>query len=266
MRRRLYGVDFSGAAQAGTAIWIAGGRTSGGRVHIESCTRGDHLPGSGAARETCLAALAHFIAGERAAVFGCDFPFALPGGLMTADDWTQYVLRFPRRYADADSFRADCRSRTGGKEPKRATDVAARTPWAAFNLKLYRQTYHGLAGLLHPLVRAGTAAVLPMQAPAAGKPWLVETCPASILKREGLYAPYKKDAPRAARQCIVEGLIERGRLAPLPRAIHRTVLENAGGDALDSVIAAIGAHRALANPAGLRPADATEALEGRVYF
>ncbi len=122
--------------------------------------------------------------------------------------------------------------------------------------------------VLYPLVRDGRASVLPMQRALSDKPWLLEICPASTLKREGMYWPYKgkTDAHRAARASILERLEATGTLSiPIP-AVRSAVLEDRGGDALDSVIAALAAFRALHTPVSftLEGNDAYR-LEGYVY-
>jgi hypothetical protein len=59
-------------------------------------------------------------------------------------------------------------------------------------------------------------------------------------------------------------LRDQAGLQALPSSIERIVLENAGGDALDSIIAALATAAALAQiDAGDRSGDR---LEGRVYF
>src|SRR5262249_56357853 len=84
------------------------------------------------------------------------------------------------------------------------------------------------------------AVVLPMERPQGALPWVIETCPASTLKHADLYPSYKGrgDDARAARVAILHGLVRRKLLAPLPPALRRLSIENAGGDALDSIIAA----------------------------
>ena len=49
-RERVYGVDFSGARDAGRRIWLAEGRVGGGRLRVESCYPAEELPGSGRAQ------------------------------------------------------------------------------------------------------------------------------------------------------------------------------------------------------------------------
>ena len=134
-------------------------------LEILSCRPISALPGGADDRATALAALRSFIAGMPDAIIGCDFPFSLPRAHIEAASWLDFIDGF--RHADALAFYEHCRRASGGKEPKRATDVESKTPWCAFNIRLYRQSYHGMAELLRPLVMEAKALVLPMQAPAA---------------------------------------------------------------------------------------------------
>ena len=265
---RVVGVDFSGARDAGNAIWIAAGVADGAGVRIESCVPARELPGASAAKEPALAALVNFIAGSGDAVVGLDFPFSLPATMISERRWEDFVTGFRRRYQTAQDFRAACMEMTGGKELKRRTDREARVPFSAYNLRLYRQTYEGIVRVLHPLIRDDRARVLPMQSRRPGKPLLAETCPASLLKREDLYPSYKGpgDDPRSARKRIVSTLVRRGMLQPLPRRLQTIVIENKGGDALDAVIAALCAARAARDPTADVPQDDLERLEARIFF
>lgn len=231
------------------------------------------LPGSGTPRSLALPALVRHLRSLGPAVVGCDFPFSLPvtlpGAFADGADWRGFLAAFPARFPCADAFRDACRAASDRRELRRLCDVEARVPFCAWNLRLYRQTWHGIAELLRPLVLDGDAVVLPMDAPRPDRMWLAEICPASFLKRVRLYESYKGRAAthRGMRQAILHRLIsDRLLAAPSPR-IERTLIDDPGGDALDAVIAAIIAWRnyedgTLAEP----PRSATEALEGRVYF
>jgi hypothetical protein len=260
--RRIFGVDFSGAAKAGNLIWLAEAEPAAKGLAIISCRRAADLPGGAADRGAALAALRDFIAATPDAIFGCDFPFSLPKKLIKDRNWEAFLDGF--NYRDADAFREHCRQQTGGAEPKRETDKESGTPWCAFNIRLRHQTFHGLGTLLRPLVLAGQAVVLPMQQPRADRPWLIETCPASLLKAIGHRPPYKGRKRRDVRSTLVSELVGRGLFRPLPPDIHRTVIENTGGDALDSILAAVATAAALKRiDAGLSDGDA---LEGWVYY
>ena len=270
-RPTVIGVDFSGAVGAGRLIWLSEAKSGGdGRLQLVSCQPASALPGSTADRTGCLAALVDYVAARPDAAFGCDFPFSLPLAVGGGVAWIDYVAEFGRRFADAESFRAACRA-SAGRELRRATDIEARVPFCAWNIRLYRQTYHGIAGVLAPLVASRRAAVLPMQPATSGRALLLEICPASLLRRHGLYGkygPYKGAAPscHAARRQILDSLVAAGLIeAPSP-ALRQVILDNRGGDALDSAIAAIACHRAIREPDFDRPRTHGEAFEGRVYF
>ncbi len=264
--RKIHGVDFSGAVDAGRRIWVASGLIEKRALRIETCRRGEELPGSGRGRDQCLAALREFIRSQRGCAFGLDFPFGLPGALVKDASWEEFVLAFPDRYSTPEEFRDACQRASCGVEWRRAADLESRTPFSPYNLRVYRQTYFGIRELLAPLVRDGSACVPPMQRALPGKPWILEICPASLLKLERLYKPPYKGVGQAHRAARARILSEIEKSVPLsvPSRLRRMLLDDRGGDALDSVIAACGAFRALRNPDGL-DADGAYALEGYVY-
>lgn len=271
MRRRAIGVDFSGARDAGRAIWIAEGAIGRRGLELSECRPATELPGGGRDRVTALAALAAYLGAQSDAVIGCDFPVGLPSELVLEKDWPSFLDAFPRRHQSADEFRADCR-RSSAKETKRCTDKLAETPMCAWNLRLYRQTYHGIADVLAPLVAAGLATVGPMQAAVEGRAWIIETCPASVLKKLGVYEPLKsyKIRSRAGRaearkkRIKILRFLTSGDYLPKLSADHKSLLiEEMGGDALDAVIACLAA--AAAAHRDHPPANEEERLEGRVY-
>jgi hypothetical protein len=112
------------------------------------------------------------------------------------------------------------------------------------------------------------ACVLPMQGVQPDKPWILEICPASTLKRESLYLQgYKQgDEGYAARARILEGIEATGILSISSSTVRSTILDEPHGDALDSVIAAFATFRALRN-LSLLSVDSNNAyaLEGYVY-
>ena len=201
-------------------------------------------------------------------MWGFDFPFGLPASLIDQEDWTSFVLDFPETYESADAFRQACREAAGGRELKRLTDEEASAPFSAYNLRLFRQTYYGIRDLLYPLVRDDAARVLPMQEAAPDSPWLLEICPACTLKDAWLYqASYKgrEDAKRKARERIVGELERRGAVV-MDDATRSKTIADTGGDALDSVVAALAAAKALREPA--RPAfepNSPYEVEGYIY-
>ena len=264
---RIFGVDFSGAVDAGRKIWIAAGRLADERLVIEDCYCGAALPHSTPDRARCLAALQAFIASTEHAVFGLDFPLSLPRTLMAEPTWEQFIRSFPGRYGTPQQFRQKCRQAAQGRELKRVTDVETRTPFSPYNLRLYRQTYYGLRDVVNPLVQSGSVCVLPLQRPRARLPWLIEICPASTLKQMNLYVAYKGRSAehRAARSRLLRAIEKSGSLS-MPPPIRSRVIDDPEGDALDSVIGAWATHRAWEETDRLLDrSQAIYTIEGRVF-
>jgi len=196
-----------------------------------------------------------------------DFPFGLPGALVEEPSWPEFVRAFPARYPTPSVFKQSCLSAAGGCELKRTTDKQAKTPWAAYNLRLYRQTYFGINDLLRPLVQDDCICVLPMQTPLPDRPWVLETCPASTLRRAGLSRPSYKGGSRhhASARASILGWLDQQNEVAISLEVRSTLLADKAGDALDSLIAAYATFKAISQSAHLRPVDRVVALEGYVY-
>lgn len=264
--RIVYGIDFSGARDAGRRIWIARGIIEEAGLFVTECFQAKDLPGSGEDRERCHRALREFINKQKDSIFGMDFPFGLPKTLVEEGSWEEWVLAFKDLYASPEQFRGLCTVTSGGKELKRLTDVEKRTPFSPYNLRLYRQTFFGIKDVLGSLITDSAVSILPMQKPVPGKSWVIETCPASTLKREGLILPYKGEGEkkRSAREKILGCMQNTGILKIKKSALHSTIIDNRDGDALDSVIAAFAAFRALRGGLTFEK-NSPYALEGWVY-
>jgi len=245
--REVFGVDFSGAADAGKKIWIANGSLKGERLLIKHCRRADTLPASGKDRDRCLTALRDFIKFRSNAAFGLDFPFGLPRPLVHDRSWEEFICAFPSRHKSPEGFRQACSTAAGGVELKRWTGRHNRAPFSAYNIRLYKQTYFGIGAILSPLVRENLACVLPMQSAVVGKPWILEVCPASTLKAMDLYFPYKGRTVkhRDARSRLAGEIDKLVFSDKMPSSVRSAVVEDQGGDALDSVIALLATFRAL---------------------
>ena len=264
----VHGVDWSGAQDAGRRIWIASGKLSDcGQLTVRRLIRGEQLANSGRTRVLCLPAFTQWVAGQGACAIGLDFPFSLPEPLLESECWEGFVLRFATQFLDPESFRSWCNARACGKELKRMTDRVAKTPFSPYNLRLFRQTYWGIAGVLNPLLTRGTAVMLPMQATRSGVPWLLETCPASLLKRLDLYVPYKGNTSKEyrARRHILSSIAKIERVQ-FSRGLKMLMAADTGGDALDATLAAVAIARALQDPEFPYPAWRQEySLEALVY-
>ncbi|WP_394698173.1 hypothetical protein [uncultured Methanolobus sp.] len=244
IQRRIYGVDFSGAKDAGRKIWVSEGIAQAGKLVLLKCNPISELvPGKVKDRDVCLSALCDLIISNRKSVFGMDFPFSLPLQLMFGKDWYSFISDFPHEYQSADEFRKAMQTAGGKAELKRLTDVEVKAPFSIYNLWVFKQTYHGIRDVVHPLVMADKVCALPMQRPHEDKPWLMEICPASTLKSEGLYISYKgrSEKEKRTREYILDEMLHKG--ISIPEALRETIIKNKDGDALDSLIAAYATFR-----------------------
>jgi hypothetical protein len=265
-KRTVFGVDFSGAQDAGKKIWIACGGILDDVILISECFPAKDLPGSGQPRDQAIRALRAFIRKQRDSVFGLDFPFGIPHTLVEEKSWEEWLRAFPERYTSPEGFRRLCHLAANGKELKRATDLETKTPFSPYNLRLYRQTYFGIRDVLGTLIREKAVCVLPMQKPQDEKPWAIEICPAATLKTKNLSFPYKgrgRDR-KALREKILRGMEKTGVLKVEKPSVHKGIIENSGGDALDSVIAAYATFKAL-NHGLTSETSAPYVIEGRVH-
>ena len=270
---RIYGVDFSGAADAGKHIWIAEGMVVHGCLNIIDCRSASDVLGVSPARDVTFPALVEFVAGQSGAALGFDFPFGLPASMVDEDSWAAFVAAFPSRYTSLADFDVACHAASGGKEWKRLCDVETKAPFSPYNRRVISQTYYGIRDLLRPLITDGWASVPPIYQAEGDAPWLLpwilEVCPAGALKVAGLYKPPYKGRSTAhfdARRRILKSLEIEGSLRVVSSVLRDTILNNAGGDALDSVVAAAVTARTVNNPACIE-AKSSEPynVEGCIY-
>jgi len=268
--QHIFGIDFSGAQEAGLKIWIASGMDTGEQLRIETCDSAAKLFGS-KDRDHCLRSLYDFVGSKNDSIFAFDFPFGLPCALVEEAEWVKFVLGFPSRYPNGyEAFAEKCRTMSGGRELRRLTDVVTKTPLSPYNRRLAAQTYFGIKDVLRPLIQKGEACVLPMQEALPGKPLLIEVCPASTVlfaKLDTRYKGRKLDkGKRVQRENVLRWLMESGNVS-IKGQVCSTAIANNEGDALDSVIAAFAAYRAYSGK--FQVSDRGKhayALEGYVYL
>lgn len=268
---RYVGIDFSAASKdGGRKTWIAEGTADDSGLTILRLFPAASLPNSGPDRDTMLPALRRYITETRNSLIGLDFPFSLPVALMDGDDWPSFAAHLGARFADPEAFRDWCRHRSNGREWRRRCDIEARTPFAAYNLRIYRQTYWGIVGILAPLAAGRRVAIAPVDCPrrtadATDTSTLAEICPASTLKRLDCYGSYKgtKNEHARARHAIVQRLVREGcRISPSMSAM---AVENRGGDALDALAGCFTAWRIRRDGVALTPRDEIDRIEARVF-
>jgi hypothetical protein len=278
----VYGVDFSGAKLAGKNTWVAQvePESAGSTVpyRLARLSSLESLAGT-AERTAALAHLVERILASDRALWAMDFPFGLPLEVMDEGAGWRSQLRFLRRFGD-DAYASgiECLRRAqrlgGPNHIRRQTDAEAKAPFDCYHYRIIYQTFHGMKDVLGPLRDQKETAILPFHYGRLGgaRRVVVETCPASTLKRLGLpHQMYKQPSggpltPRRWRNrwTILHHLGERVRVGRRDRG---TMMRNPGGDALDALIAALGAlqawesadHRAIARHPRYR-------REGRLFF
>jgi hypothetical protein len=255
----FHGVDFSGAKQAGRNTWLARLEPSGKtqRLVLASLDRLESLCGT-AIRSECLAALVELVNASDAALWGFDVPFGFP------------VELFPKSAGWADQFEFldewgeeayDCglecirRARLIGDRMhiRRTTDNDARAPFTAYHYRIIYQTFYGMRDVIDPLRRTPRTAVLPFQYRklSRARRVVVECCPGSVLKKLGLpHQNYKQPTggPLARKRLLTRHTILGwlGKQVRIGERHRRVMMRNPGADALDAVLAAVGAARAVA--------------------
>jgi hypothetical protein len=259
MFRAIYGVDFSGAKLAGRNTWMAQIEAAGGRrrppYRLTELARLEKLCGT-AERAPALAHLAGLIAASEQALWALDFPFGLPIEVMEPGiPWRSQFDFLCAWGEDAYGAGLECLRRAqalgGPNHIRRLTDTEAKAPFDCYHYRIIYQTFHGMRDVLDPLARVRRTAILPFhyrRLPTARRV-LVEACPSSTLKRLGLpHNNYKQPEGgpltrkrRRTRRAILDGLTSHVTIADSHR---RVIMRNGGGDALDAVIAAIGAAQA----------------------
>ncbi|HZT60718.1 MAG TPA: DUF429 domain-containing protein [Pyrinomonadaceae bacterium] len=258
--RAIYGVDFSGARLAGRNTWVARierrrhGSGCESRWRLAELARLEDLCGT-AERGPALGFLVGLIEESEGALWSLDFPFGLPVELM-GGRWAKQFEFLGEWGEDEYGAGLECVRRSkllrGVKHIRRLTDIEERAPFDPYHYRIIYQTFHGMRDVLAPLVRRRRAhtAILPFQYRRlrGARRVVVEACPASTLKRLNLpHQNYKQPEGgpltpkrRRTRRAILEGLACHVCIGERDR---RRIMRNGGGDALDAVIAAVGAAR-----------------------
>ncbi len=262
----IFGIDFSGARDAGKKIWLAEGIIEEKHCQLIHCFPASSLPDSGKERQKAIPALVKYIKARRPVCVGLDFPFSLPVEIIPEISWRKFLLNFPQRYNSPDEFRIQCLRASGGGERKRITELLAKTPFSSYNLRIYRQTYYGIREVLLPLVKSNHARALPMQKPKSELTQLLEICPASTLKSLESYSPYKgQDEIHFENRKKILNRLTRTFPVQIPdKSTREQILQQKEGDALDAVIALATVWKQVKYPAGHLSLSEYK-IEGYVY-
>lgn len=272
--KTVFGVDFSGAKLAGLNAWIA--RMDVQSMRITALDRLGDLAGD-AAREPVMAYLVGVIGQSMQAIWAIDFPFALPVEIVETnyrfDDQLAWLADQPD---EAYAFGRLCVERAVARghrmHVRRETDRETKTPFDCYHYRIICQTFYGMRNVLTPLRQKEGTIIPPFDAiPATFHRAVIEACPGSTLKRWGVpHNNYKQPAggplePKRLknRKLILAALQQRVGLSP---SIIRKIQRNAGGDAMDAVLAAVGGWESwLTTDPGLLQNHPRYSREGRIF-
>lgn len=250
----IYGVDFSAATDnAGKKTWITKAEYTDDVLTIRTVAAATDFLSCTADRESTLRHLRERIADDGpTAAYGLDFPFSLPAVLLVEDEWLTFLERFPSHFSGPDEFRATCHRWTqlidaGSKEIQRDCEEEYGG-LCAYNLWIHKMTYYGIQDLLRPLRLTESVRVLPFDGESEDGPVVVETYPAATLQELELDQESYKGG--SGRRNLREELLGNIRAVEdvhleLDEDDADRITADEGGDALDSVLAALGVYRGL---------------------
>lgn len=259
----IFGIDFSGAQDAGRHIWIAEGTVSSGELNILECNRALDIFGK-SEKDLVFKELVGWIDSLGTATVGIDFPFGVPEVIATAmfqaNSWPGFVNSQLWSGLNPDRFRQQCKNLSNSEV--RDTDAMHQAD-CPHDLRTYKQTFHGIRDILKPLLSRNVS-IAPMV--NNGNPTVLETYPAATLARQdGLFAArYNNDQSprnRLARNVQALSKLQDLDISAIPN--HR-ITNNQGGDALDSIIAALATFRAVSN-SGPFSVNPQTPIEGHIY-
>ena len=255
--QHVYGVDFSGAKKAGENTWVAHlvpdpRKSNPHRLRLIDLHRLTLLAGT-ADREPALRTLVALVRQSDAALWAFDFPFGLPVEVMPPRSSWFDQLHWVRGWGDdAYELGLEClqRAQAAGlrMHVRRCSDDEARAPFDPYHYRIIYQTFFGMRDVIGRLAMTPRTAVLPFQYRrlSTARRVLVESCPGSLLKKLGL--PHQNYKQPAGGPLTWKRLKTRHRLMDwlagqvvFSDGHQRVMMRNGGGDALDAVIAGVGA-------------------------
>lgn len=279
--QRVVGIDFSGAAMSGQTAWAAETEVvdARNRLLLTRLSSLGKLAGDDS-RSAVNDHLVQVISDSSETLWGMDFPFGLPIELGFGS-WNQqlkYVANFSGNAKDLGRHLVQTAQTLGHTmHVRRVTDRETQTPFDCYHYRIIYQTFHGMRDVLLPVAKNRSTCVLPFHYRRfdTAKRWIVEACPSSTLKRLKLpHRLYKQSAgmpptedQKSIRKTILKALTDPiTGFVEIKPGFQKLMLHDPGGDALDSVLAAVGSFTdfGCADHESIRR-HPRYSLEGRVF-
>ena len=270
---RVFGVDFSGAKDAGKKVWVAeiDATETPRLVGCAPATERFDVEADRVSTHRALTQYVGSLAGD--AAVGFDFPFALPETVVSAENWVRFLREFPGQFASPAELQRRCQSRAELADGDRVQHVRATEEsvgaLSPYNHRLKKQTFYGIRDVLRPLVLTDAVRVVPMQSLSPDRPTVLETYPAAALDsldgethRHG-YKEANEDG-RERRAANLDALEAEAALT-LSEDVREALLDDTDADGLDAVLAAFATWRNTADPTNLDIDDAQYDAEGYIY-
>lgn len=294
--RTVFGIDFSGAKSAGKNAWMAqmtvldpNNRAPQQKITSPLFKLVDLRPlgrlAGGDERDVVYPFLTRSILDSDHALWGMDFPFGLPIELGLGD-WPDQLRHVAEHPGDAKTYGRGLVERAlglgGNMHIRRDSDRETKTPFDCYHYRIIYQTFHGMKDVLSPIAGQSGTLVMPFESDRAKtisvnknqtpiQRVVVESCPSSTLKRWSMpHQKYKQcgnrpldEVRRRTRRVIMKKVSTLVEISPHRR---RVMMNNLGGDAIDAVIAGVGAWQAWQREdhAAIAMHDRYP-IEGRVY-
>jgi hypothetical protein len=199
----------------------------------------------------------NMVTASESSLWSLDFPFGFPVEVLGEEAGLKAQLELIKSWNhDGYALGVECCRRAelshGRKHIRRLTDSEERAPFDPYHYRIIYQTFHGMRDVLKPLLKHKGTAVLPYQYRKlkTASRVVVEACPGSTLKRLMLpHQNYKQPEGgklltkrRVTRRTILESLSAR---VAMSDGQKRVIMRDPCADALDAVLAALGAVRAF---------------------
>lgn len=250
---RALGVDWSGGKKSYKKIWHALVTFKDDGCVLDAVAK----PFNSGGPPSIASRFLPWLNAQRFDVAGLDFCFGLHEdharalGQLNGPAAAGAAIR--TQYPTPEKFKAAV-----GAEKKRETDRRASAQFAPTNLRMFRQTYWGLASL------SGLQASVPPWAHSATQN-VVEVLPAQVARLIAPDCSFKEKGGPEERKRVLAALRRWCRME-IPDSLEPALLNDRCGDAIDAVLAAIAAGSAWAQGFAGVPTRASVSGEGWIYL
>jgi hypothetical protein len=246
----FFGIDYSASREANKKIWITESIFKNEKLYITNLYSLYEIS-SKYTLEDCNTYLVNMVLNSKGGIFGFDFSFSIPEIFIGESSWKEFIISFPEKWSSPQNFRNDLKTRFLGKEIKRNTEIESKVPFSSYNLWIYKQTYYGINYIINPLLRTKKVNFLPFNGINLKKINLVESCPASFLKRisknKDLSKYYKGKGEKHQNNRIeLLGLLSKSYSFEFEKKeFIEKIYKNTEGDAIDSLICCLSTYKSV---------------------